>query len=204
MSYNGTPINSSPTIVGAAKAAITNGAFRAVKFSSGEIAMCGVAGEASMGILMPETPASVAAGDDVSLQIKDIGLWMTGDAVAAGAELTTDANGKAITATSGAYILAQALEAAAAAGRVIRVQIIKAGYKGGGSVSPLTLAGLTDVDITSIQGGDAIVYDATAQKYVNKALALKDLSDVDPALAPTDGQALKYDGTTDNQWEATT
>ena len=32
------------------------------------------------------------------------------------------------------------------------------------------------MDITDIQDGDAIVYDATAEKYVNKALALEDLS----------------------------
>ena len=140
-------------------------------------------------------PEKVDAGEDVTVQIKDIGLWVTGDAISAGAELTPDANGAAVTAEEGAFILAIALESAAAEGAVIKAQVIKAGYKAGGEVAPLTLAGLTDVDITDIQDGDAIVYDATAEKYVNKALALEDLSDVEITEPEGDGDSLKYDET---------
>jgi hypothetical protein len=126
--YNGTTINDSATIVAAANAAISDGEFLAAKFTSGKIAVCGTAGEHALGIIIPGQ-ASIASGDDVSVQVKDIGRWKAGAAVAVGAELTTDANGKAVTATSGAFILAIALEAAAAAGQIIKVQIIKAGYK---------------------------------------------------------------------------
>ena len=81
-----------------------------------------------VGLLIPETEDSVAAGDDVTVQVKDIGLWTVGAAVDAGALLMSDANGKAVAATAGKFVLAQALEAATAAGQVIHVQIIKAGY----------------------------------------------------------------------------
>lgn len=196
--YNGTTINDSATIVAAANAAISGGEFLAAKFTNGKIAVCSVAGENALGIIIPGQDA-VAQNDDVTIQIKEIGRWKAGAAISAGAELTTDANGAAITATSGAFILAIALESAAAAGAIIQVQIVKAGYKSGGSVAPLTLAGLTDVNITSVAGGDAIVYDGTTTKYVNKALALGDLADVG-ITSETDGDVLTYDGT-DTEWQ---
>jgi hypothetical protein len=128
MSYIGTSINNSPTIVAPASADISNGEFLAAKFSSGKIALCGTAGEHVLGLIIPEQD-SIKADDDVTVQVKDIGLWKTGAAVAAGAELTTNASGAAITAASGNFIFAVALEAASASGKIIRVQIIKAGYK---------------------------------------------------------------------------
>ena len=72
------------------------------------------------------------------------------------------------------------------------MQIVKAGYKTGGAVTPLTLAGLTDVAIANLADGDAIVYDLATTKYVNKALELTDLADV--AIANiADGDAIIYD-----------
>ena len=190
-----TGINDTPTIVGKAGIPLVSAAFLAVKFDeAGNIVPAG-AGENALGLLIASTPEHVDVGEDVTVQIKDIGLWVTGDAVSAGAELTPDASGKAVTATEGAFILAIALESAAAEGAVIKAQVIKAGYKAGGEVAPFTLAGLTDVDITDIQDGDAIVYDATAEKYVNKALALEDLSDVEITEPEGDGDSLKYDET---------
>jgi hypothetical protein len=122
-----TGINDSPVITGKATAAIENGAFLAAKFdANGGIVLAG-AGENALGLLIATTPENVAAGEDVTVQIKDIGLWRTGGAVAAGAELTSDANGAAVTAAVGNYVTAIALEAAAAAGQVIKVQIVKSG-----------------------------------------------------------------------------
>ena len=126
--YNGTTINDSATIVGAASAAINGGEFLAAKFSSGKIATCGTAGEHVLGIIIPGQD-SIAADADVAVQIKDIGRWKAGAAVAVGAELATDANGKAVTATAGSFIFAIALKAATAANQIIQVQIVKAGYK---------------------------------------------------------------------------
>ena len=134
----------------------------------------------------------MAAGDDVTVQIKDVGLWVTGAAVLAGAEVASNAGGQAITAAANAFIVGIALETAAAPGAVIKVQIVKAGYKNGGAVAPLTLAGLTDVAIAALADGDAITYDLATQKYINKALELTDLADV--AIANiADGDAIVYD-----------
>ena len=126
--FIGTTINDSPVIVGKATAALSGAEFLAVKFdTSGGIVKASTAGEATIGLL-PAEQGNIAAGDDVTVQIKECGLWKAGAAVAAGALLTTDANGKAKTAAAGNFILAVALEAASAADEVIKVQICKAGY----------------------------------------------------------------------------
>lgn len=124
--FIGTSINESPVIAAKAAAAIEAGAMLAVTMGATGVSKA-TAGAAAVGLLIAETD-TVAAGDDVTVQVKDIGLWKTGAAVTAGALLASDANGKAITATSGKFIVAQALEAATAADQVIHVQIIKAGY----------------------------------------------------------------------------
>ena len=92
------------------------------------VSVVGTAGAEAVGLIIAESEAAIASGDDVTVQVKDIGLWIAGAAVNAGAMLMSDANGKAVTATAGKFILAQALEAATAAGQAIHVQIIKAGY----------------------------------------------------------------------------
>ena len=92
---------------------------KAVKFSSGKIVLCG-AGDAALGVGILTNDENIPAGGDVHVQIKDIGLVLTGAAVAKGAELAADANGKLITATGGAAVIAIALEAAAEAGVFIQ------------------------------------------------------------------------------------
>ena len=126
MSYHGTGINDSPTIVAKAAAAITGGAFLAAKLTTDGAAVSG-AGDPAIGLFIPETD-SPAAGEDVTIQVKDIGLAMVGAAVDAGDLLSSDADGKLIKAASGKFILAAALETATAADQVISVQICKAGY----------------------------------------------------------------------------
>ena len=191
-------INQSATIVGKAAATIAAPALLAVKFDANGKFVLPSSGDPCIGIALANSE-EVKAGDQLHVQIKDIGFWKTGAAVAAGAELAANAAGKAITATSGAFIMAIALEAASAADAIIKVQIVKAGYKSGGSVAPLTLAGLTDVAISNVAGGDAIVYDSSAQMYKNKALGLIDLSDVN-ITTPADSEKLTYDGT-DSEWQ---
>lgn len=125
--YLSTGINDSPTIVGKATSAITKGAFHAVKFdANGGIVLAG-SGEKSVGLLIATTPEAVAAGEDVTVQIKEIGLWKTAAAVKAGDELTVGTAGAAKVAATGDYVLAEALEAAEAPGAVIKVQIVKSG-----------------------------------------------------------------------------
>lgn len=126
MSYHGTGINDSPTIAAKAASNLTEAAFLTAKLTDSGAAVCG-AGEAAAGLFIPETE-SPRVGEDVTIQVKDIGLARVGAAVNAGDLLSSDANGKLIQAATGKFILAQALETAAAADQVISVQIIKAGY----------------------------------------------------------------------------
>ena len=124
--YHGTGINDSATIVAKAAADIQGGAFLAAMLTKNGVAVA-KAGEAAVGIMIPETD-SPKAGEDVNIQVKDIGLAMVGAAVEPGDLLASDASGKLVKAASGNFILATALAAATAAGQVISVQIIKAGY----------------------------------------------------------------------------
>lgn len=128
MSYFGTAINESPVLAGVAGAAMEKGAMLAVKFDADGALVLAGAGEAAVGILLADTEEAVGKGDRVTVQIKDMGLWVTGEVVKAGDLLAADAAGKAVAAPAGAFILAQAMEEAAAAGTPIRVQIVKAGY----------------------------------------------------------------------------
>lgn len=128
MSYYGTTINDSATIAGECAAAMSGKQFLAAKFdSNGKIAVCSTEGEVALG-LIPAEEGTKAAGDTIAVQIKDIGLMEASGAIAVGAAVMTDANGKAKTAAAGKFILGYALKAATAAGQVIPVQIIKAGF----------------------------------------------------------------------------
>lgn len=125
MSYFGTVINDSATIVVKAGEEIAAPAFLAVG-ADGKVA---AAGKNAIGIVLPDCDDKAAVGDDLNVQIKDIGNWTAGGAVAYGDELAVGTGGKAVKATQGAFIVGIALEAATQAGQRIAVQIVKAGYK---------------------------------------------------------------------------
>lgn len=128
MSYTTTQINDSATIAEVAAAALTNPGTLAAEYDASGNAKIAAGTAVPIGIFII-TNDTVATGDLVDIQVKDIGLWTSGAAVAKGAELCANASGKAITATTGKFILAIALEAASAADEIIKVQIVKAGYK---------------------------------------------------------------------------
>ena len=123
----GTAINSSPTVILPAGADLTDIRYRALAVSNGALVLP-AAGANALGIAIGETD-DVSAGEDMTVQIKDIGKWEAAAAVAAGAELATDADGKAVAAASGKFIVGVALTAATAAGDIVQVQITKSGYK---------------------------------------------------------------------------
>ena len=126
MGYFGTIINPSATIVAKASAKIENGAFLAATLTKDGVAIA-KANETPIGIFIAETE-TVEAGEDATIQVKDMGLGMTGAAVNAGDLLAADASGKLIKATGGAFALAVALETATAADQVISIQISKPGF----------------------------------------------------------------------------
>lgn len=127
--YLSTGINTSPTITRKAGAALTNAAFRAARFDAGGNLILAGAGENAIGVFIATTPQTIAVGEDVTVQIKDIGLWMTGAAVAAGAELAANATGAAVTAVAGNHVIALALENATGAGSIIQVHIVQPGRR---------------------------------------------------------------------------
>lgn len=126
--YNGSVINPTPTIIAPAGAAITSGPFTAVAFDGNGEFVTATKNSVPVGILVAEEDEAINKGDEITAQIKDNGVWKTGAAVAAGALLASNAAGKAVTATTGDFILAVALESASAADQPIKVQITKSGY----------------------------------------------------------------------------
>ena len=67
-----------------------------------------------------------------------------------------------------------------------------------------TLSGLTDISITTPTDGQALIYDATTQKWKNATISsgsssLSGLTDVSLS-SPTNGQVLKYNSST-SKWE---
>ena len=58
------------------------------------------AGKNAIGIVLPGCDDKVTAGDDLDVQIKDIGAWTAGAAVAYGDELAVGAGGKAVKGNS--------------------------------------------------------------------------------------------------------
>lgn len=126
--YLGSSINESPTIVLSAGERLENARGIALAIREGMVVKP-TAGTHVIGLSLIETEETVEKGREVDIQIKDIGKWVAGEEIAIGAELATDANGKAVVAKAGDFIVGVALSSAEKAGTWVKVQIIKAGYK---------------------------------------------------------------------------
>lgn len=123
INYIGTQINQSPTIVEKAGAAIDDARGKIVKYDASGNVVLATAGAVAIGITIMEDGANditgaesgkVASGEDVTVQIKDIGLVKAGGTIAKGAELASDANGCAVAAADGDFVIGTARTAAAA------------------------------------------------------------------------------------------
>lgn len=125
--YFGSSINESPTIVLPAGDKLENARGIALVIKDGMVVKP-EAGAHIIGLSIIETDEIVEKGTDVDIQIKDIGKWVAGEEIHVGALLTTDANGHAVAAKEGNFIVGIALSSAEKAGTWIRVQITKAGY----------------------------------------------------------------------------
>lgn len=123
--FIGQTANLSPTHVFTVATALTGGAFTAVTLGENGVKTC-AAGEVPIGILTAETELPQAVGEDVNVQILGGAKWIAGVALKAGDLLAAGADGKAIKATSGAFVFAQALSAAAV-GEAAEVLIIRGG-----------------------------------------------------------------------------
>lgn len=123
--FIGQTANTSPTHVFTVATALTGGSFTAVTLTENGVKTC-AAGEVPIGILTAETELPQAVGEDVNVQILGGAKWIAGAALKAGDLLAAGADGKAIKATSGAFVFAQALSAAAV-GEAAEVLIIRGG-----------------------------------------------------------------------------
>ncbi len=164
--YFGTMINDSPTIVlPAGSGGISGAQCKAVKVSSGTVVKAG-ASDAPIGVVCLSDDDNIAEGADVNVQIKDIGMWVSGAAVAVGDELAADSNGCCVKATAGKYVLGIALSAAAASGVRVRFQITKSGYVPTDGTVSLKLEDLTDVDLTTpATAGQVLKFDGDSSKW---------------------------------------
>ena len=130
MNYFGASINTSSVIAEIASTTIQNGAFCAVKYDeNGDVVLCDTAGELTAGILLPETAEKINAGEDVTVQIKDIGLCKAGAEIKKGQEVMVDTKGRVIPATAGKFVIGYAMKNATAENEIIEVDIRKCGYK---------------------------------------------------------------------------
>lgn len=131
---NGTQINSSVTISEEAGADITDCRNRIMKYdSNGNVILAAAGTDIPVGVALIEAgynditgreSGKVAAGEDVSIQIKDIGYVLAGVEIEKGSEVAAGADGKAVVAVSGNYVLGIALSKATADG-YLRIQYNK-------------------------------------------------------------------------------
>ena len=83
--YFGTSINESPTVVFPAKEKIEGTQGIALVIDGGELTKP-TAGANVIGLSLFTNDETVEAGDDITVQVKDIGKWIAGEAVEAGDE----------------------------------------------------------------------------------------------------------------------
>lgn len=131
--FNGVQVNQSVTIVEQAGAAIENVRNRIMAYdkdgnvvlaADGSTVLIGVALiEAGINDISGVESGKVNVGDDVDIQIKDIGYILAGGEIAKGNEVTAS-NGLAVKAESGNYVVGIALSTVAK-DDYCRVQIAK-------------------------------------------------------------------------------
>ena len=132
--YNGVQHNPSPIIVEAAGAAIEDCRNRIMKYDeNGNVVLATAGTDIPLGIAIIEAgynditgveSGKVAIGDDVDIQIKDMGVVIAGAEIKKGQEIAAGADGLAVVAGSGHYVLGIALSNAKADG-FLHVQIAK-------------------------------------------------------------------------------
>lgn len=130
MNYFGVGINTSSVVAEIAGADIENAAFCAVEYDeNGNVVLCDTEGEIVAGIVLPETTQKISAGEDITIQIKDIGLCKVGAEIKKGQEVMVDTKGRVVPATAGKFVVGYAVTTASAENEVIQVDIRKCGYK---------------------------------------------------------------------------
>lgn len=142
--YRGAQFNQSVTIVEQAGAVIEDARNLIMKYDDNGNVIPATAGtDIPVGIALIETGCNdisgqtsgkVEAGDNVDIIIKDIGVVIAGDTIKKGQEIAAGADGLAVAAAGGDYVLGIALDNAAA-NDYLPVQIAKYQKNSGPSAS---------------------------------------------------------------------
>ena len=132
--YNGVQINPSATIVEKAGAEIVDVRYRIMKYDdNGDVVLATAGTDIPVGIAIIEAgyndisgveSGKARVGDDVDIVIKDMSVVMAGASVKKGQEVAAGANGMAVPAASGNYVLGFAMDNAEA-NEYLPVQIAK-------------------------------------------------------------------------------
>lgn len=122
--YHGVQINQSVTIIEKAGADMADCRNRIMKYDeNGDVVLATAGTDMPLGIALIEagyndisgvTSGMVKAGEGVDIQIKDMGVVLAGETIKKGQEVAAGADGLAVVAASGDYVLGVALEAAEA------------------------------------------------------------------------------------------
>lgn len=140
--YNGVQINPSPTIVAPAGADIEDVRNKIMKFDeNGNLVLATAGTDMPIGIALIEEgynditgaeSGKVVTGDDVTVQIKEMGVVIAGATIKVGQEVAAGADGLAAVAAGGDYVLGIALDDAEA-DEYLHIQLTK--YQKGGSAA---------------------------------------------------------------------
>lgn len=125
--YTGTQINNSATLAFPAAEDIADVRCKAVVLTADGVKPAADASAPFLGIAIITNDFPIKKGQDVHVQIKDVGLMEVGEAVKAGDAITADANGYAKPAAEGDFVLGMATQNGEVGDRVF-LQINK--YKG--------------------------------------------------------------------------
>lgn len=134
VNYNGMQMNPSATIVDEAAAKVEDARCKIFAYdSNGKLVLATDGSKPLVGIATIEVGVNditgaesgkVNAGDDIDIQIKDIGFAIAGATIAKGDEITSDENGEAKKAAAGDYVIGFALNAVEKGG-FVKIQISK-------------------------------------------------------------------------------
>ena len=143
--YNGVQINPSATIVEKAGATIADVRNRIVKFDeNGNVVLATAGTDIPVGIAIIEAgyndisgveSGKANPGERVDILIKDMGVVLAGGTIKKGQEVAAGADGLAVAAAGGDYVLGFALDNAEA-GEFVEIQIAK--YQKSGASVPGT------------------------------------------------------------------
>lgn len=123
--YIGSTINDSSTITAFSAAEIEEARGKIVKFNDdGKVEVCTSATDPLAGVIILQGEPDVAENEDITVQIKDIGIVRAGGEIKKGEYVTSDAEGKAVKASSGNNILGMATRDGVTDG-FVTVQIVK-------------------------------------------------------------------------------